>query len=280
MVIDPDKIAALYRLSVDGNFTLAAKNLAISQPALSKKIARLEDELELTLVIRGVRSTKLTAAGQELIRYHKLRRELDLELASNLGLDYNSQLGGEVDIAVYSSVGRSLVLPRLAQLTQRFSRLRLNMMVREVYELEATLLTGEASFVLSTGPITRHGVVNKIIAEEVNVMIRPVAADYPDIFIDHDPSDQTTINFFRAQRRKFHGKRSYASDIYSIIDAVRQGFGRAVVSQHLVSGFDDIAIEEEWQPQPSPVYLSYFDRSYYSKLHLEVIEQLSLGWPG
>jgi DNA-binding transcriptional LysR family regulator len=55
------KFAALVNA---GNFTSAAQQLRTSQPALSIAIAKLEQELNVKLIVRGVRPFTLTKAGQ------------------------------------------------------------------------------------------------------------------------------------------------------------------------------------------------------------------------
>lgn len=60
------------------NFTAAARSLYVSQPALSKQIALLEEELGTKLLLRNSRRVALTAAGeqfrQDLLR---IRDQLD-----------------------------------------------------------------------------------------------------------------------------------------------------------------------------------------------------------
>lgn len=51
------------------SFSKAAQKLYLSQPALSQQIAKLEQQLGITLISRNSRSINLTAAGQELYRH-------------------------------------------------------------------------------------------------------------------------------------------------------------------------------------------------------------------
>lgn len=65
----------------EGSFSRAAQSLYISQPAVSKHIASLEEELGTPLVVRGSRGTTLTSAGEVLADY-VLRAEALLANAS------------------------------------------------------------------------------------------------------------------------------------------------------------------------------------------------------
>jgi DNA-binding transcriptional LysR family regulator len=52
-----------------GNVTRAARDLGISQPALTARVRTLERELGVTLLTRGSRGVKLTDEGRELLPY-------------------------------------------------------------------------------------------------------------------------------------------------------------------------------------------------------------------
>jgi DNA-binding transcriptional LysR family regulator len=54
-------------LAEEGSFTRAAQNASVAQPALSRQIQKLEDELGLPLVDRTSRRVALTPAGQEVV---------------------------------------------------------------------------------------------------------------------------------------------------------------------------------------------------------------------
>lgn len=61
-----DQLRQLLKIAERKNFTRAAEELFISQPALSRSIARLEEELGQPLFERRTRSVELTDAGRSL----------------------------------------------------------------------------------------------------------------------------------------------------------------------------------------------------------------------
>ena len=70
-----------------GNFTKAAQLLYTAQPALSRQIANLEEELDVTLFERGKSGTQLTSIGQKyyelFLRTKQAMDELALEAKKN-----------------------------------------------------------------------------------------------------------------------------------------------------------------------------------------------------
>ena len=65
-IIDSRKLLAFTTLARVGSFTLAARELYITQSAVSHAIKSLEQELECRLFERLGRSVKLTNAGKQL----------------------------------------------------------------------------------------------------------------------------------------------------------------------------------------------------------------------
>ena len=58
-----------YAVALAGNISKAAKELYISQPAISKSISKLEDSLHTTLFTRNSRGVQLTEEGQVLFEH-------------------------------------------------------------------------------------------------------------------------------------------------------------------------------------------------------------------
>lgn len=67
MDLDVGQVRAFVAVADEGHFGRAAVALSVSQQALSKRIARLEAELGARLLIRGVRATVLSEAGQRFL---------------------------------------------------------------------------------------------------------------------------------------------------------------------------------------------------------------------
>lgn len=76
-ILDSRKLLAFTTLARVGSFTLAARELFITQSAVSHAIKSLELELECRLFDRLGRSVKLTPAGQQLIEHaHRILAEM------------------------------------------------------------------------------------------------------------------------------------------------------------------------------------------------------------
>jgi len=68
-ILDSRKLLAFTTLARVGSFTLAARELFITQSAVSHAIKSLEVELECRLFERLGRSVKLTPAGRQLLEH-------------------------------------------------------------------------------------------------------------------------------------------------------------------------------------------------------------------
>ena len=58
-----------YEVAKAGNISKAAKALFISQPAISKSIVKLEEQLGVRLFVRNSRGVSLTAEGEMLLSH-------------------------------------------------------------------------------------------------------------------------------------------------------------------------------------------------------------------
>jgi DNA-binding transcriptional LysR family regulator len=106
-----------------GTLAGAARRLGVTPAAVSKNLARLEEQLGVRLVQRSTRTSRLTAEGARFLeRARSALQALDEAVAEV------SQAGGEavgtVRLSVGVSFGRHWVLPALPAIVERHPKLR------------------------------------------------------------------------------------------------------------------------------------------------------------
>lgn len=262
------------------NFSAAAKNLHITQSALSQRILKLEDELRATLLIRDPKGVRLTEAGEHLLRYCQMRQSIEEVVWDHLLKKKQhaaASLAGTCRIGGYSTVIRSVVIPALGPCISSHPHSRVEIFTRETRDLAGLLRSGEVDLILADREYCLPGMVNEILGWEENVLVEPVRGECRDVFLDHDVDDTTTAEFLKMQppklrRPKF--ERMFLDEIYTILDGVARGWGRAVVPRHLVGDSKLLRVVPGYRPLKIPVVLSFYEQLYYTPLFEEVTKSL------
>lgn len=140
-----------------GSFTAAAARLHVAQPALSRQIAALEQELGTALFVRGPGGITLTEAGEVLrrhadaVRLHMARaRE---EVASVIG-----DASGWMSFGTTQALGRQLFGPLAERMADRFPRLRLSFVEGVGANLLSGLLDGTLDVAITSKPAYAPGI--------------------------------------------------------------------------------------------------------------------------
>ena len=108
-----------YTVANTGNISKAARELYISQPAISKSISKLESSMQTPLFIRSSRGVTLTSEGQILYEHVKTafealsRGENELTRIKKLGI-------GHIRIGVSTTICKYLLMPYLKQYIARY----------------------------------------------------------------------------------------------------------------------------------------------------------------
>ena len=103
---------AFFMVASTGSISKAAERLFISQPAVSKSIRLLEEELGTRLFKRGSRGVALTEEGN--ILYEHLKRAFDTITKAEDELEHINSLGiGELRLGVSTSLCRYILMPHL-----------------------------------------------------------------------------------------------------------------------------------------------------------------------
>ncbi|CAA0110533.1 HTH-type transcriptional regulator DmlR [Zhongshania aliphaticivorans] len=118
---------ALFGLLVEaGSFTKAAEMAQMSPPGLSKRIAKLEEDINAQLVYRSTRRLSLTDAGQRLwIHAQRINQQLDDALAEVS--EYNSEPKGLVRVSVPTISGDILLADVISEFCQLYPGIQVDL---------------------------------------------------------------------------------------------------------------------------------------------------------
>lgn len=134
------------------SFSLAAEQLYLTQPAVSKRIATLESELGTALFDRIARRVSLTEAGRELLpRAKAILREIEdsRRLISNL----NGTVGGQLSIGTSHHIGLHRLPPVLKQFSREFPNVELELQFMDSEAACRAVQTGDLELGIVTLPL-------------------------------------------------------------------------------------------------------------------------------
>ncbi len=263
------------------NFSQAAKQLHITQSALSQRVKALEEDTDLTLFVRLPRGVQLTEAGGRLLRYCQARASLERELLEDLNAGDQRVIGGMLRIGGYSSIVRSVLLPALTPLLRRHPRIQPHLQHSEIRTLPELLTTGQVDFIVTDSEVHRNDFASITLGEEEIVLCESANGDSPEsVFLDHNPDDPVTNQFLGRQDGPVPPyRRAFLDEVYAIIDGVANGWGRAVVSHHLIRNDPRIRVIPDYEPMRFPIFLHYHKQPFYTELHKLTVDELTSNVP-
>lgn len=131
------------------NITHAAQQLLISQPALSKQLSDLENELGTTLFIRGHRQLTLTSAGEYL--QARATEMIDLANKTTANIKVDQVISGELTIGAGESIGMQRIMNVISNITQDYPDIKIHIRSGNAMETEEQLSNGVLDFAVIMG---------------------------------------------------------------------------------------------------------------------------------
>ena len=111
-----------------GSFSLAARDMKIGQPAISKTIAGLEERLGVSLLVRSTRRLTPTEAGVAFYE-RALRAVTEADEADAAARGASASLEGRLRISAAVTFSRIHLVPRLAEFLDAHPRLQLELVM-------------------------------------------------------------------------------------------------------------------------------------------------------
>lgn len=143
-----------------GSFSKAAKELYMTQPAVSQSIMQLERELQVRLFTRMPKGVSLTNEGELLFEYINSAMNLigtgEKKLKETKGM-----MIGELKIGVGDTISRYFLMPYLEKFHRKYPNIKLKIINRTTLELCDMLKSGEIDIAICNLPIDDSAIESK-----------------------------------------------------------------------------------------------------------------------
>lgn len=131
------------------NISKAASSLHVSQPALSRQIKQLEDEVGQTLFERGHRQIHLTSAGYYL--YQRATEILNLVDKTKYKLAQPEIISGTLDLGAGESIALQPIMNVIQQILHAYPDVHINLRSADSFGIEEKLDQGLIDFGIIMG---------------------------------------------------------------------------------------------------------------------------------
>ena len=136
------RLKVFYSVARHRSFTKASAELFITQPAVTKHIKMLEDQLGLRLFDRKGNSIVLTRPGEVLYRYAEQIFGLYQEALFELNA-FKNQLTGSLRLGASTTIAQYLIPPLLASYHEKSPHVQLSLLSGNSEMVEESLLSKE-----------------------------------------------------------------------------------------------------------------------------------------
>jgi LysR family transcriptional regulator, nitrogen assimilation regulatory protein len=179
------------RIAELGSITRAAAHLHVAQPALTRHVQRLEDELNVALFTRANRGVRLTEAGQKLLD-GATRILRDIERTGDEIRAQDAHPSGKIILGITPTLCPVLVPDLFARMRRDYPMIELKVMHAGMVRLEEFVIDGRVDIALLSELSRSRLIVSTRLAEEEMVLVtRPGAR--PPAIVDGDELRKTPL---------------------------------------------------------------------------------------
>ncbi|HEY1931102.1 MAG TPA: LysR family transcriptional regulator [Acetobacteraceae bacterium] len=158
------------RIAELGSITRAAAHLRVAQPALTRQVQRLEDELGVALFTRVNRGVRLTEAGQKLLE-GATRILRDVERTSDEIRAQDAHPSGKIVLGITPTLCPVLAPELFSRMRQHYPMIELKVVHAGMVRLEEMIIDGRVDLALLSELSRNRTIVSIRLAEEEMVLV-------------------------------------------------------------------------------------------------------------
>ena len=260
-----------------GSAHAAAREIGLTQTAITQRIKALESGLSTTAFLRSRRGMSLTDEGKALLRYARGCRELEGQFLS--AIQGGARMETAVRVVGPTSAISARVADDVARLYKAFPFMRLCLRADDHADRIEMIRRGEADLAIVSPIAVPHEMDSKMLRPDRYLLV--VSADWKgrkiaeiverERAIDFEESDSTTAAYLSRFGWAARRERLFVNDNEALIRLIAAGIGfgtltESVAAPHLASGrlvalnrgqaFED-PLALAWYPRPKK--MDYFE---------------------
>ncbi|MDP6067685.1 MAG: LysR family transcriptional regulator [Alphaproteobacteria bacterium] len=245
-----NKIKIFHAVADAGSFTHAGELLSLSQSAVSRQVAALEEDLNVLLFHRHARGLKLTAQGETLFR---AAHEMSARIAMTEALltEAKEKPSGELTISATVGFGSTWLTPRIGEFLEHYPDINVHIVVTD-RELDLSMREADVAIRMRL-PVQPDLVQRKLMTFHHHVYAapeylqrfgtpqRPEDLDHHRLIIygEEAPSYIANVNWLIAAGTADPASRRpvlRVNNVYGLLLAVESGVGIGAIPDYMVRG--------------------------------------------
>jgi len=283
-----DQIRTFLWVARLGGFRRAADRLNLSQPAISTRIANLEEELRVGLFERGPGTLVLTKHGTLLLAYAEQMLFVEEEIKSRVANPAEAE--GLFRVGASETIAQAWLPAFLKAFSEAYPRVNVDLNVDISLNLRAGLLERRLDLVFLMGPISEFTVENVALPSFDLHWYR--AASNPQTNLGAIPvisySSQTRpyrelmaeLSRRVGPKLRVFSSASLSASLKMIASGIAVGpYPRALAHDHLASG-QIVEFDPGFRPQPLEFTASYLPepRSFLVETSAQIARDVAVVW--
>ncbi|WP_420543255.1 LysR family transcriptional regulator [Streptococcus equinus] len=222
------------------SITKAAKELFVSQPAVSKAIKNLEDELQVKLFQRDKRNgLYLTNVGEKILLLARQMEEFENKIFQT-AYSENNLLSGQIKIASIPIITTMILVPIFKIFKEKYPFVNIELMEGTTAEVREAILEHRVDFGLSTSPFqdleVKFLLTDKMCAiskqkrsHEINLYNEPA-----ENLIFCQAGQETAMEILHSHKIDF-SKSFIVKQPETAVKFVEENYGLGVISEFVLS---------------------------------------------
>ena len=151
MNINLELYKTFYYVAKNENISRASNELSISQPAISKSIKNLEEQLNTNLFIRKRDGMELTEAGEAF--YKKIKDAMELISSAENDLEVITSMGtGSINIGASKTILHEFLMPYIKDFHKKYPKINVRIFTDKTHDLISKAKMGIIDIIFTNMP--------------------------------------------------------------------------------------------------------------------------------